>query len=138
MDPNCNKFHGSICVKCSRGAFLNEDGICIVSDPLCKENNHGICVSCYPGYFLSNDNHCIEDREFNCYEWVGRNCAKCSKGYYFDQNKKCQLIDPLCREFDAKERKCESCYVGYALYQGKCLFEEEIPSGIMIATRNCA
>ena len=37
LDPNCHKFENSICVECSRGAFMTSNAVCIIMDTLCKE-----------------------------------------------------------------------------------------------------
>jgi len=36
LDPNCNTFEGSRCIRCSRGAAFDSNGRCIVMDPNCK------------------------------------------------------------------------------------------------------
>ena len=41
-------------------------------------------------------------------------------GFYFDENKKCQLSDPLCKEYDYNDGNCILCYIGFDLKNGKC------------------
>lgn len=54
LDPYCSQFEGSVCLKCSGGAWMNGDGVCVVMDPKCRAvDDEGVCSSCYPGYRLN-------------------------------------------------------------------------------------
>lgn len=36
LDPNCNQFEGTKCVKCSQGAYFDNNGKCQIKDTNCK------------------------------------------------------------------------------------------------------
>jgi hypothetical protein len=55
-----------------------------------------------------------------CQTFLNSTCLNCSKGYYFDSNKICQQIDPLCKIFDYNNTICTSCYLGFTLVNGSC------------------
>lgn len=61
---------------------------------------------------------------------------KCSKGYYFDENRRCKIVDPQCKNFDHLQKICKMCYLGYTLYEGLCLNSNDTPN-IVSATTNC-
>jgi hypothetical protein len=54
-DVNCATFNNGMCVNCSKGYYLSQQGPCIQFNPLCKTSDPqtGACLSCYPGYALS-------------------------------------------------------------------------------------
>ena len=52
---------------------------------------------------------------------------KCSFGYYFDQDNKCNKVNPDCATFNDKNGECKSCYSSFALSEGKCIREAVKP-----------
>ena len=62
-DPNCNKFEGSKCVKCSFGYYFNFKGKCTLANPNCKEfdESNGFCTSCYPGFEVEGPD-CVREQ----------------------------------------------------------------------------
>ncbi len=127
-DPNCNKFSGSKCIQCSKGAIFDDKGICVFSDPLCKTPvSLSLCGECYIGYIVNESGKCQLDLNFNCNKWVNGKCLTCSFGYYLNSVQKCVQVDNLCALFDYTNIVCKKCFIGYVLYQGSCKLTEEVP-----------
>lgn len=126
-DPNCKTFSNGICVECSKGAFFNLFGICIITDPSCATHNEndGTCTSCYPGYALSDLKTCVKavegEKDPNCKTFNNGVCVSCSKGAIFNQNGKCIIIDPSCFTFNDQTGDCTSCYPGYSVSGRVCV-----------------
>ena len=57
----------------------------------------------------------------------------CSKGFYFNRQRKCESIDPLCKGFDENIGGCTSCYPGFALVNNQCIIDQE-----RLKTSKCA
>ena len=89
FDPNCNKFEGDICVKCSVRYFLGQDGKCKNVDPSCRDydERNGDCTSCYSGYEVRGGKCLAAQAQpaiANCNQidsLTGR-CIKCSENQF--------------------------------------------------------
>lgn len=120
QNPNCAEFQDNKCIKCSSGFYFNKDQICTAFNPLCQTSNttNGDCLSCFIGFTIRGGT-CVVDTtstSFNCAEFSSSGvCKKCSTGYYFDSNNKCQISNPLCKFFDQSNGKCTECYIGFIL-----------------------
>lgn len=130
----CSQFNNSVCVKCSNGYYFDSNRTCTLADTLCKgfDQNNGDCLSCYAGYKLANG-RCNVDNSSNlnpfCQTFANGTCVACSKGYYFDSNKICQQIDPLCKTFDYNTNTCTACYMGFTLANNSCsVSNNDLPS----------
>lgn len=119
-DLNCAEFKNGKCTKCSFGSFFNRNGVCQSVDPLCQTWNEvtGDCQSCYPSFEI-NSGKCVPSKvdnlDQNCAKFTNSKCVQCSRGFYFNANKVCTQIDPLCSTFDSKSSQCFSCYTGYKI-----------------------
>ena len=64
----------------------------------------GICQECYPGYRLDASKNCIEaapeDIDQGCAKFENGRCTKCSIGFYFTKNGKCNIIPTTCSNFN--------------------------------------
>ena len=59
----------------------------------------------------------------NCASFNGEVCSGCSKGFIFNQNRVCVVINPLCRTFDELTGACKTCYGGYAISGATCIID---------------
>ena len=119
-----------VCLVCSNGWFKNANGACVpVSDQCSAHAANGDCTSCFKGYDLvkgacvfSADNT-VQPSDLGCgtWDWNNRVCLVCSRGWVFNANKVCVPVSDQCRE-NAANGDCTSCYKGYDLANGKCLF----------------
>ena len=114
MDPYCNWFNGTKCLKCSWGYRFNSEGQCIELDYLCRiyDPVSYVCNQCYPGFMVGTDEKCGPITEVGCLTWFNNSCQSCYSGYYLYQGK-CEPVDPLCSHFDLTTLKCLACYSGY-------------------------
>lgn len=125
----CSQFNNSICIKCSNGYYFDVNKVCTLADTLCRsfDQSNGDCLSCYSGFNLANG-RCNVDNSSNlnpyCQVFVNSTCLNCSRGYYFDSNKVCQQIDPLCKVFDYANTVCTTCYTGFSLVNGSCTISD--------------
>ena len=113
---------GVTCNECSNRFFKDTDGICQPVSTSCKTYDPatGDCKSCYEGFLLI-EVICIKDpkpKDPNCANFNEGVCKKCSKGFYLLDNK-CELVDPLCKNFDYNILECTDCYSGYQLDSAK-------------------
>ncbi len=69
----------------------------------------------------------------NCAKFNKNECIQCSRGFYFNSNKICTQVDPLCAGFDSKTGQCFNCYTGYKIEQGKCLEDPQAVSDLACA-----
>jgi hypothetical protein len=114
MDPNCNWFEGTKCLKCSVGFRFSAQGHCVELDYLCRSYDSVTfdCLECYAGYMASDEGKCGPITEPGCLTWTNRSCNSCQPGYYILQGH-CQAVDPLCSQFDLASKTCQACYAGY-------------------------
>lgn len=125
-DTNCAEWRNGKCIKCSFGSFFGSNGVCKLVDALCSTWSEatGDCTSCYPSFEL-NSGKCIPSKnqnlDPNCAKFARNECVQCSKGFYFNSDKLCTQVDPLCASFDSKSGQCFNCYIGYKINQGKCV-----------------
>ena len=135
-DPNCNKYEGDVCVRCSKG-FFPSNGQCQRVSPSCKDYdpNNGWCTACYSGYEVNNAGECVlgqpQGAIANCNEIDPQSgiCVKCSFGYYFDEFGQCLQIDPNCQTFDEFLKRCTQCYAGKELNINNVCVESAQPTG---------
>jgi hypothetical protein len=107
-------------------------GNCSLLDPLCKSSNYttGSCLSCYPGYILVGPKCIVPELNSSgnidpfCLKLNGSKCQQCAKGYILNSSAICQQVSPLCKTYDNSTGNCLSCYLGYALIEGKCTIAE--------------
>lgn len=128
-------------MRCSVGFFFNAQNLCTKVSDLCAtaDESSGRCLSCYAGYALDVDSgRCVVDEGFltdnNCAEFEEGVCVKCSIGFFFNQQLKCQAASPLCKEFDPSNGLCTECYVGFENVDGKC----ELSEVLQPSDPNCA
>lgn len=125
IEPGCNQFENSRCVKCSFGYYFDKKGACKLVPPTCKDydTKREICLNCYPGYSLDDSKSCVESvsvvSDLGCSKFESGRCVRCSVGYYFDKLRMCKLVPPTCSSFDPNTEQCLACYFGYALNSNK-------------------
>lgn len=119
---NCNQLGpNGTCKKCSSGYYFDSKRICQRIPDTCADFNIqlGQCMGCYQGYALDEKKNCVVDiisiNDLGCNKFENGKCAKCSVGFYFDLNKKCQPIPSSCQNFDTNLGRCKQCYNGYTL-----------------------
>ena len=87
-DPNCLKKNpNGGCPNCSRGFFLDNNGVCKQVNPLCKGADlKGLCIDCYPGYTLVSGACVIGMTKVqnNCFKVENGVCVKCFSRYYLN------------------------------------------------------
>jgi hypothetical protein len=126
-DPNCKTFDKGVCVECAKGAIFNSQGVCIVVDPSCLSYNDstGACTACYSGYSISGRtcvlSNTTSSHDPNCRTFLTADvCSECSKRYFINGLGRCQLVSPLCNNYDATTGSCLTCYPGYELQGAAC------------------
>lgn len=125
------------CDQCSAWWFVNPDGICQEVSPLCSAYDaNGLCSSCFRGYDLINGTCVLSPvsapADRGCKTWNGSTCIECSTNWVFNQVGSCVVVSDQCRTFDSSNGDCLSCYLGYSLVNGSCLYNEE-----PVATGGC-
>ena len=119
-----------VCLKCSNGWVFNPQKVCVAVSNLCANHNEdGTCSECYKGYDLKNggcifsDSNNAKPSDLGCgtWDWDNQVCLKCSNHWVFNQNKICVPVSDQCKESD-NAGECTSCYKGYDLADGKCVF----------------
>lgn len=125
-DAGCSEFKDNICVKCSEGYYFNDLKKCQLIPVTCQNFDipSRACKGCYPGYSLNVQKQCVEaDSEAIdpfCKSFKDGNCIECAKGTFFNAQKKCQVLDPLCRTFNPADGACTACYPGYEIKGKTC------------------
>ena len=134
LDSGCGTWDwdNQKCIKCSKGWVFNANNVCVpVSDQCASHAGNGDCLTCYKGYDLRNEK-CLfsgsnnarpSDLGCGTWDWDNQICLACSKGWVFNAKKVCEAASDLCRT-NAGNGDCTSCYDGYDLKNGRCLFSE--------------
>ena len=125
-------WENQVCLACSNNWFKNSNGRCVpVADQCATHAENGDCTSCFKGYDLvegtciySADNT-AQPADLGCgtWDWQNRVCIVCSKGWVFNSNNVCVVVSDQCKEH-ATNGDCTSCFQGYDLVNGQCLFSE--------------
>ncbi len=125
-----------MCVKCSAKWFFytapnSTQRQCRQISDDCREWNTetGECTSCYKGYALANG-ACALDSSVpaavtnnpHCKTWKDSECQECANRAFFDANRVCQLVNDQCWTWDPQDGLCLTCYKGYDLQNGGCVF----------------
>ena len=134
-DAGCGAWdwNNQVCLSCSKGWFFNDNGVCVpVSDQCASHSENGDCTSCYKGYdliegkcvFSEFNNAKPSDAGCGLWNWDEQVCLQCSKGFVFNAKQICVASSDLCRSIVPETGACDSCYEGYDLKEGACLFSE--------------
>ena len=132
------------CEICDEMSYLDENGICSLSN-YCSKSSNGICQKCISNYYLSTFNN-ICSNEKNCNE-ADRDtglCTICKSDYFLDTNDyKCKsniennefkyclkVVNNLCTEciksyILSKDSKCVDTYNCLESENGKCILCEK-------------
>lgn len=99
---------------------------------LCKTYSpSGACSSCYRGYDLTNDLCTVSPiaapSDLGCKTWNESECVECSSNWVFNIKKVCVAVSDQCKTHDA-DGNCLTCYLGYAVVNGSCVFVTETVS----------
>ena len=129
-DAGCSKWSNGVCQECSSSWVFNANGVCIPVSDQCKTHDaSGNCLTCYVGYDLVNGS-CLYSSSNNAkptdggcrtWDWANAKCTACSNNCVFNSNGLCIPVSDLCRT-SSSEGLCTSCYKGYDLVNGTCLF----------------
>jgi len=120
------------CLKCSNNWVFNSKNVCVpASDQCASHDASGACLTCYKGYDLKDgqclysDSNNAKPSDLGCglWNWNEQVCLKCSNNWIFNNNKKCVPVADQCASNDQKGN-CLTCYKGYDLKEGLCLFSE--------------
>lgn len=71
--------------------------------------------------FSKSNNAHPTDLGCGLWDWNNQVCLKCSNGWTFNDKKACVPVSDQCKTHDDKGN-CLTCYQGYDLNQGQCLF----------------
>lgn len=85
---------------------------------------NGACLSCFPGYAVNaNTGNCVvSSMDSNCKEFrPDGSCNKCAVKFYLNQNGKCAVVNPLCKDYNPNSGACTLCYPGYAVSGNTCI-----------------
>jgi hypothetical protein len=129
----CKTWSGKTCTECADRTYFNADGVCASVSAQCNtfDKATGKCLSCFAGYDVV-DGVCVYSpantaapADLGCGNWDWKNqvCVSCSKRWAFNDNKVCVPVADQCASHDEKGN-CASCYKGYDLKDGKCLFSD--------------
>lgn len=91
-------------------------------NPQCRTYNpsNGDCTGCYNGFRLL-ENTCLPESLFsdggvsdvNCRRFENNVCVECSERFYFNANRRCQQVDPDCKDYNRVSGACISCFTGF-------------------------
>lgn len=117
-------------MKCSVRYYFNSQKVCTpVSNDCYTWDSNGVCTSCYGGYIVDTTGKCIANpapftpsKDSLCKTWEKDVCTSCSNRAYFDSNGICQGVSSYCNTWDGKTGGCLSCFAGYDLEKGSCVF----------------
>ena len=118
------------CTECSANWVADSNGLCVPVSDLCRTNDaSGKCTSCYKGYdlsegacsFSSSNNSPLTDAGCKIWDWTTNSCKKCSDFWYSSEGL-CLPVSDNCKTFDETNGQCLSCYAGYDLNSGSCVF----------------
>ncbi|CAD8053689.1 unnamed protein product [Paramecium primaurelia] len=113
----CNDFN--ICTECSDNFYL-EQNQCDTQCTKIKDLKSKKCVdSCSQ---LLYQNVCYETCPINTYQFVNNCLQKCQDGYFGSTEFKCEKCPSQCITC-SNFNQCNSCKVGYYMYQKQCLDE---------------
>lgn len=57
-----------------------------------------------------------------CSDWKQSSCVSCASRAYFDVNRICQKVSDNCNTWDKLTGECLTCYKGYDLNNGSCVY----------------
>jgi len=92
-----------------------------------------LCTLCFKGYDVVNGvctfsvSNTAKPSDLGCakWDWDNQVCLECSKGYVFKgllTGKVCVPTSDYCKTYDATWGNCTSCFKGYDLVDGNCVF----------------
>jgi len=119
-----------VCLSCSVAWVFNDKNVCVpVSDQCQAHADNGDCTKCFKGYDLKNgtcvfsDSNNAKPSDLGCgsWDWDNQKCLKCSNNWFLNQDNVCVPVSDQCKTH-IESGDCDSCYAGYDLKSGKCLF----------------
>ena len=128
IDIGCKTFENGVCVECSKFWYFNADKVCLPASDLCAtfDATNGHCLSCYNGYNLNVDTGAcnlaapLAPSDLGCKTFKNGACVECSKYWVFNSAGVCVPVSDLCKEYDAANGQCTSCFNGFVLNNGAC------------------
>jgi hypothetical protein len=125
-----------ICLACSKGFVFNPNKICVAVSDHCAtyDIKSGACTSCFKGYDLENglckfsSSNNAQPADLGCALWSNelQTCLECSKGFVFkglhNGTIACAAVSDQCKTYDSTGGDCTSCFKGYDLINGNCVF----------------
>lgn len=125
----CKTWANGKCVECSARWVFDSNHVCRSVDDLCRTwSANGQCLTCYGGYVIEAGSCVYDIHAFRpsvdslCASWKDRVCLKCSERAYFGENGVCKEVSTNCATWDQLDGNCLTCYFGYDLVRGQCVF----------------
>ena len=90
----------------------------------------GSCLSCFQGYDLNNGTCSLSEgnnappTDAGCRTWSKGECKECSSHWVFNANGLCIPVSGQCRTWDESSGECKTCFLGYDLNNGDCVYSE--------------
>ena len=119
-----------VCLECSARWVMTASGCVPVSDHCAAHDDSGACSSCYKGYVLE-EGQCVWDEmndqgpsDLGCktWDWDNQVCLECSARWVMTASG-CVPVSDHCAAHD-DSGACSSCYKGYVLEEGQCVWDE--------------
>jgi len=109
------------CETCEEESDNIESQKCLTcKEPYLFEN--GNCVTnCSTGY-IKSDGQCQSCKIEKCVSFEPNtcNCLNCSKHFYVNNSKMCDMCDETCLNCTGTSKNCTSCLKGFFLFNSKC------------------
>jgi hypothetical protein len=127
----CALWNNGVCQTCSKRWYFNADKVCVAVSDLCStwDEVSGACLTCYYGSVVQNgncvantDTSVVPDSNLLCKIWSGVKCLECADRAFFNSNGLCIAVSSQCSTFDKASGKCLTCYGGYDLQNGQCVY----------------
>ena len=131
-DAGCRywNYTSNSCKQCSSRWVLAKTGSCVQVSDLCStySEESGLCASCYKGYNLEGG-VCLFSNQaaaanVGCRTWKDGVCTECAERFVFNAIGNCITVADQCRTWDTSSGLCNSCYRGYDLNNGSCLYSD--------------
>jgi hypothetical protein len=116
-DPNCQISSGFSCQQCFNGFYIDQGGVCQLSNPICKTINQltGECTSCYQGYVISVGNCVLGQGVYPGPVQVDPQPSMPNTIQSAAQNVKIISSDINCISYNNNGINCSRCRDGYYL-----------------------
>lgn len=127
----CSRWNNGACEACSKRWYFNQDKTCFPVSDLCHtwDEVTGQCLTCYYGSIVKDgncvanvDTSIVPESNLLCKIWAGEVCQECSDRSFFNKDGLCVAVSSQCNTFDKASGNCLTCFSGYDLVDGECVF----------------